>query len=102
MRSESAAAATPMRPYGPFGNPSDRRFQVLPPSMDRYRPLPGPPLDRFHGVRRASHNAAKRMLGFSGLKATSIAPVFAFRYSTLSHVLPPSWVRKTPRSVLGP
>src|SRR5215469_8449956 len=102
-RSELAATATPIFPYGPFGKPcSSRCFQVVPPSLERYRPLPAPPLSMFHEVRRACHNAAKRMLGLRGSNATSIPPVFSSLYRTFSHVLPPSSVRKMPRSVLAP
>src|SRR5581483_1111713 len=65
-------------------------------------PLPGPPFDMLHGVRCACHRAAKSMLGFCGSKVTSMPPVFSSLYRTFSQVLPPSEVRKIPRSGFGP
>jgi hypothetical protein len=50
----------PMRPTTPDGRPGLRvsSVQVSPPSVDLYRPLPGPPLDICHETRYASHSAA--------------------------------------------
>src|SRR3954463_13778650 len=42
------------------------------------------------------------MRGFAGSMARSTAPAESERNSTLSHVLPPSLDRNTPRSALGP
>src|SRR5579862_1782620 len=103
MRSEFADTATPIFPYGPFGSPcSSKCFQVDPPSVDRYSPLPGPPLSMLHDVRRACHSAPKIMLGLCGSNDTSMPPVFSSLYRTFSHVFPPSSVRKIPRSGFGP
>src|SRR6266852_6215813 len=94
---------TPMRPIIPAGRPCPSSFaQVLPPSMDLWRPLPGPPLFRLHGVRETSHIEAKSVLELFGSKTMSIAPVLLSLYKTFCHVAPPSVVRKTPRSSLGP
>src|SRR5208283_5730816 len=93
---------TPMRPRIPSGSPWPlSSFQVVPPSLERYKPLPGPPLSRLHGVRRACHSAANRMFELLGSNTTSIPPLFASLYRTFSHVLPPSRVRKIPRSSLS-
>ncbi len=51
----------PVRPLGQ-ARVLRSRFQVVPPSVERYRPLPGPPLARLQGVRRASQSEANRML----------------------------------------
>src|SRR5579883_2409219 len=82
--------------------PPDSRRQVVPPSLDLYRPEPGPPDDRFHGERRTCHSAAYTTLLLLGSSATSIAPVSASWNSTLVQCAPPSLVRNTPRSVLAP
>ena len=52
--------ATPILPLRPFGKPglSVRSVQVVPPSVERKRPLPGPPLITFQGSRPCSHIAA--------------------------------------------
>ena len=42
------------------------------------------------------------MRGFDGSIARSFAPVESSMKSTFVHDLPPSMVRKTPRSALGP
>src|SRR5437773_6369398 len=88
----------------PRGMPSLRviSFQVSPPSVDLKSPEPGPPLDMYHGPRRACQIAAYRMRGLAGSIAMSIAPAESDRNSTFSHVLPPSFERYTPRSALGP
>src|SRR5512137_2606667 len=99
MRSEFAPdTATPMRPKTPFGRPfPESCFQVVPPSLERYRPLPGPPLTNSQGERRASYMAAKIRLGLLGSKERSIAPVLSSLYKTFCQVAPPSVVRNTPR-----
>src|SRR5206468_11183786 len=92
---------TPMRPNTVSGRPCALiSFQVVPPSAERYRPLPGPPLSMLQGVRRACQSAANKILELLGSNVMSIAPVFAFLYRTFSQFLPPSRVRKTPRSSL--
>src|SRR5258707_15800059 len=94
---------TPMRPRTVSGKPCALiSFQVVPPSAERYSPLPGPPLSMLHGVRRDCQSAANKILALLGSKVISIAPVLASLYRTFSHVLPPSRVRKTPRSSLSP
>src|SRR5208283_3959117 len=66
---------TPMRPRIPSGSPWPlSSFQVVPPSLERYKPLPGPPLSRLHGVRRACHSAANRMFELLGSNTTSKPP----------------------------
>src|ERR1700676_1782490 len=103
MRSEFEETATPMRPYGPLGSAcSSSRFHVLPSSLERYNPLPEPPLDRNQGPRRASHKDAKRICELLGSKAISMPPVFSSLYKILCQVFPPSVVRKIPRSLFGP
>src|SRR5712672_3804403 len=82
---------TPMRPRTVSGRPCALiSFQVVPPSADRYSPLPGPPLSMLQGVRRACQSAANKILPLLGSKVMSIAPVLASFYRTFSHVLPPS------------
>src|SRR5690349_19253209 len=77
-RSEFAPTDTPMRPHGFAGKPSPSNdFQVVPPSPDLYRPLPGPPLLRVQGVRYACHREANRILGLFGSKLMSMPPVLA-------------------------
>src|SRR6266852_81523 len=94
---------TPILPSTVSGQPLPSTFfQELPPSADRYRPLPVPPLVRLHGVRFASQSAANRMLGFLGSMARSIAPVLSSLKRTFSQLFPPSRERKTPRSAFGP
>src|SRR6185436_17905456 len=72
----AAETVTPIFPTTPLGRPSLRviSFQVSPPSVDLKRPLPGPPLDMYQGPRRACQKAAKRIRGFTGSIARSIAP----------------------------
>src|SRR5215470_17390614 len=78
------------------------RFHVAPPSVDLYSPDPGPPDDRFHGCRRTCQSAAYTTLAFDGSNCTSIAPVSLSLNSTFCQCAPPSVVRNTPRSALGP
>ena len=65
-------------------------------------PLPGPPLSRPQVWISSGHMPAKRMRGFFGSIAMSEQPVFSSTKSVLVQVLPPSVVRKTPRSCCGP
>src|SRR3954463_11379074 len=62
----AALTATPILPSIPAGRPALRviSVQCSPPSVDLYRPLPGPPLDIVHSLRYASHNAAYITSGF--------------------------------------
>src|SRR6266436_3360969 len=78
---------TPIRPKTVSGSPCALiSFQVVPPSAERYRPLPGPPLSMLQGVRRACQRAANRILELLGSKVMSIAPVLASLYKTFSQV----------------
>src|SRR5213079_390563 len=54
-----------------------RRFHVTPLSSDRYNPLPGPPLEKNHGCRRACQRDANTMFGLCGSKTMSMPPVFS-------------------------
>src|SRR6266404_3020079 len=93
---------TPIRPKTASGRPCALiSFQVVPPSAERYRPLPGPPLSMLQGVRRACQRAANKILELLGSKVMSIAPVLTSLYRTFSQVFPPSRVRKTPRTSLS-
>ena len=85
-------------PTMPVGKPPSSFFQVSPPSVLRYTPPSPPPLISVQGLRSARQAPANRMRGFFGFMATSTTPVLSFRKSTFSQVLPPSFVRKTPRS----
>ena len=49
--------SSPMRPTVPDGNPATFRH-VVPPSSERWMPLPGPPSTSCHGVRCFSYIAA--------------------------------------------
>src|SRR6516165_7847741 len=85
----------PILPRIPPGRPlPSRRFHVTPLSSDRYRPLPGPPLEKNHGCRCACQSDAKTMLGLCGSKTMSMPPVFSSFDRTFVHVLPPSVVRR--------
>ena len=77
-------------------------FHVSPPSVVFHSPLRPPPAFMPHGMRWNFHIAAKRMRGFVGSIVRSIAPVESLRKSTFFHELPPSVVRKTPRSGVRP
>ena len=76
--------------------------QVSPPSVVFQSPLRPEPASIPHGLRWNFHVLAKRMRGFVGSRLRSATPVLSFTYSTFFHDLPPSVVRKTPRSLLGP
>src|SRR3954469_1799941 len=88
----------------PAGKPGLRviSVQCSPPSVDLYRPDPGPPDDISHSLRCASHIAAYMMSGLFGSMLMSTPPVLWSLYRTLRPVLPPSVVLKIPRSSLGP
>src|SRR6266403_187787 len=89
MRFGSAPeTAMPILPRIPSGNPFPSRcFQVTPLSSDRYSPLPGPPLEKNHGCRRACQSDAKTMFGLCGSNTTSIPPVFSSFDKTFVRVL---------------
>ena len=92
----------PILPRIPSGRPlPSSRFHVTPLSSDRYKPLPGPPLEKNHGCRRACQSDANTMFGLCGSKTMSMPPVFSSFDRTLVHVFPPSVVRKIPRSWFG-
>src|SRR5215467_15406604 len=92
-----------MRPSVFLGWPcAVSRFQVVPASVLRYKPLPGPPQSMPQGERRACQSEAKITFGLEGSSDRSMPPEFSSLYKTLVHVFPPSVVRKTPRSALGP
>src|SRR4051812_27630704 len=55
-----------------------------------------------HGSRRTDHMPANTTLGFFGSITRSDAPVLSLIASTCVQVLPPSFVRYTPRSLLAP
>src|SRR4051812_5107983 len=74
-------------PTSCFGSPFVSRFHVVPPSRDRNRPLPGPPLSGPHGFNWSCHIPARRIRGFFGFSATSEQPVFSSTKRTRSHVL---------------
>src|SRR5256886_16316171 len=65
-------------------------------------PAPLPFLENPHGPRRICHSEANGVLGWRGSRTTSIPPLSRSRNSTRCQVLPPSPVRKIPRSSLGP
>ena len=73
-----------------FGKPSCILFQVVPPSVDLYKPLPGPPLVTFQGVRPCSHIAAYKMVGLFISIDNSAQPVLSSINKTLFQVAPPS------------
>ena len=96
---ETVTADLPTRPVG---SPPSSRFHVSPPSVDRKTPDSSEPEVAVQGFRSARHAEAKTMRGFDGLIAKSTAPVESEIARTWSHVSPPSVVRNTPRSGLGP
>src|SRR5271157_1666704 len=90
------------RPIGPPGRPCVNLVQCEPPSVDRYRALPGPPPLYPKTVRRCWYVVAYRMFGLCGSIAISLAPVSSFTYRVSIQVAPPSVLLYTPRSLLGP
>src|SRR5215472_8365581 len=71
------AIATPIFPTGGAGNPRPfSRCHVSPPSVERYSPLPCPPLVRFHVLSESCHMPANRRRGLLGSIAISEHPVF--------------------------
>src|ERR1017187_8053500 len=64
----------------------------MPPSFD--------PLTIVHGLRSPCQIDANTTFGFPGISSRSAGPLLSETYSTFFHDFPPSFVRKTPRSVL--
>ena len=91
-----------MRPHGLAGSPfapAAISFHVLPPSVERKRPLPlgasgpSPPDRNVHPLRRKSHIPAIRTSGFFASIVTLEHPVERLEpFSASAHVLPPSVV----------
>src|SRR6185312_12052216 len=103
MRVPLGATAIPILPHTPLGRPLPVSWvQVVPPSVDLYRPLPGPPLSERQGRRRNWYIAAYTIWLLLGSNSTSTAPVLSSLYRTFFQVWPPSSERKRPRSALGP
>src|SRR5688572_11095385 len=96
--------ATPILPIGFTGIPGFdvSSVHVSPPSVDFHSPLRPPPASIPHGERWNFHIAAKRMRGLVGSTERSVAAVESLMKRIFFHDLPPSIVRKTPRSELGP
>ncbi len=90
--------ARPIFPSDPLGIPLVIFFHVLPPSVERWIALSGPPLISVQKCRRRCQVAAMMMSGFRGSSTTSVTPVCALTVMMLSHVLPPSIVLYKPRS----
>ena len=86
-------AATAMRPITPSGRPGFpvSSVHVSPPSSLLNMPVPGPPLWLHQKLRRTSHIDAYSTRGLVRSMDRSIAPARSDRYSTRSHVSPPSW-----------
>src|SRR6185437_6256876 len=87
-----AAIATPERPIPSAGNPRVICIHVSPPSVDLYRPPPGPFVGAYvnQGGRRVFQRQAKTFLGFDGSIATSTPPTDGPLSSTFFQVFPPS------------
>src|SRR5688572_12965292 len=94
----------PMSPQIPCGNPGLRVISdhVSPPSVVLNMPEPAPPETSCHGRRCACQKPAYRTFGLLGSITRSTMPVESLRKRIFSHVVPPSFERKTPRSGLGP
>src|SRR5581483_1444157 len=95
------AIARPMRDIT-FGRPSVRRVHVTPPSVERHTPLFGPPSSNIHGRLVACHVEANSTSGLFGSITSAATPVLSSTNNVFVHVLPPSVVRNTPRSLFGP
>src|SRR6185436_12502623 len=96
------AAVTAMLPLpiSSLGRPLVRRVHVSPPLVDLKTPPSRAPDMIVHGLRSMRDITAYTTSGFPGMSSTSAAPVLSDRYRTFCHDLPPSFVRKTPRSSL--
>src|SRR4029450_13034389 len=91
-RSELARVmARPTLPHGFGGRPlPSTGFQGAPPSLERYIPLPGPPLSRPQVWISSCHIPANRTRGLLGSITRSEQPVFSSTNSVFAQVLPPS------------
>src|SRR5688500_15333313 len=89
---------SPIRPRSPDGNPACDLTQVLPPSVDRCTPDPGPPATKQHVRRWRCQVVATRTSGLRGSSCTSFTPVQSSTCSTRAQVVPPSVVLYRPRS----
>jgi len=76
--------------------------QLSPPSVVFQMPLFPPPASIDQGVRWNLYVDAYSTRGFDGSIVRSFAPVESSTKSTFCQLFPPSVVRKTPRSGLGP
>ena len=85
-----------------FGSPLVRRCHVFPPSVERKSPPSMLPESIDQGLRSTVHAAANSVFGFFTSIEMSATPVLSLIVRTCSHVFPPSFVRKTPRSLFGP
>ena len=96
--------ATPIFPISAFGIPGllVSSVQVSPASVDFHNPLRPPPASMPHGERWNFHIAAYMIRGLVGSMERSVAPVESLMNKIFFQVLPPSMVRNTPRSGLGP
>src|SRR5437868_14098015 len=88
----------PMRPRSSLGNPDCDLIQVLPPSVERCTPEPGPPAMQPKTRRLRCQVVATSMSGLRGSSWMSFAPVQSSTERILFQVLPPSAVLYTPRS----
>ena len=95
---------TPILPMSPLGIPglNVSSVHVSPPSVLFQSPLRPAPASIPQGVRWNFHILAYRMRGLVTSIDRSAAPVLSSRNSTFFHETPPSVVRNTPRSGLGP
>src|SRR5262245_64809582 len=77
--------ATVTLPFVRVGSPRPVSFfQVEPPSVDLYRPLPGPPLSRPQVWISSGHIPAKRMRELFGSITRLEQPVFSSTKSAFS------------------
>src|SRR5436190_20017478 len=94
----------PMSPQMPAGRPGLRviSVQLSPPSVDFHIPEFGPPEFSSHGLRYTCQNPAYSTFALLGSITRSTTPAESPRERILSHVLPPSFERYTPRVEFGP
>src|SRR6187402_3941919 len=86
-------------PISSLGKPAPPGVHVSPPSVLLKKPPAREPEMIVHGFRSMRFIQAYTVFGLPGCNSTSIAPVLSFMYNVFFHVLPPSVVLKTPRSV---
>src|SRR5262245_50974728 len=97
----ASVTATFDLPTSSLGRPFVIFVQVSPPFVLRYTPPSRAPEMIVHGLRSARHIDANRTFGLPGWNSTSTPPVLSETNRTFCHDLPPSFVRKMPRSALG-